>query len=200
MSQILINTLPLSFKPFYTDPEYNHIRRLKLLMFGDAIQEDPVLKTEMTYQKKISLICEIEKQCYLEANCKSDQYNIRCDWSVLQFENMYHSVCANILALIHPNQPTYSRHVVDMILETKDVGEIVRKPVKELCPEKFEPIINMIDKRSSVEVTVKYTEMYFCRKCKHNKATAQRVQSRCLDEGNNFYVTCLNCDNRWFTM
>lgn len=71
------------------------------------------------------------------------------------------------------------------------------KTYKELNPKKYEELTTKIEKRINTEQAVKYTEMFYCRKCKHNQTTIEKVQLRSNDESSSLRITCLYCNNQW---
>jgi DNA-directed RNA polymerase subunit M/transcription elongation factor TFIIS len=79
-----------------------------------------------------------------------------------------------------------------------DLNTIANMSCKELSPEKYDDLSKQIDRRVNTSLGVKYTELYFCYKCKRNKTTAERVQNRSNDESSSFYITCLFCGTKWF--
>lgn len=188
----------LSYDPFYTDPDYNNIRRLKLLLFSAALHNSELYQN-CTFNEKTNYIMMIENSCLNETIRKARGYNIRCSWDEIQFEQIYHSICYNILSTIDITLDTGSKELVTKIFTNKiDISLIAGMSCKELCPEKYEEVTRKLEERTNMEENVKYTELYFCRKCKRNKATAERVQNRSNDEGSSFHITCLFCHNKWF--
>lgn len=193
-----LNTTPLPFDPFYTDPEYNSIRIIKLLLLSDALNNSKLYGT-LSYDEKINTIQLTENSCLNETIKKAREHNIRCTWDIKAFEDLYHSICYNILSVLNIKLETGSKQLIIRVFNNEiDLNTIAALSYNELCPEKFEEVTKKIEVRSNIVYTVKYTELYFCRKCKQNKATAERVQNRSNDEGSSFHITCLNCNNRWF--
>jgi DNA-directed RNA polymerase subunit M/transcription elongation factor TFIIS len=188
----------LAYDPFYTDPDYNNMRRLKLILLSSALGNSKLYK-QLRFDDKMNYIMLIENSCLNEAIRKAHEYDIRCTWDDFQFEQIYHSICYNILSTIDTTLETSSTELVEKIFTDRiDLSTIAKLSCKELCPEKYEEVTKKIEERSNMEQNIKYTELYFCRKCKRNKATAERVQNRSNDEGSSFHITCLFCHNKWF--
>lgn len=193
------HSIPLTPNPFYTDKTYNKLRRMKLIILSNKLGQLNEFKN-MSYENQLNMIKCIENSCLNEAIRKAREYNIRCMWSNIQFENIYHSICYNILSTLDLNSETGSRELVKKIFEgVIDLKTIARMSCKELCPEMYEDIKKRIEERNNTEQTVKATTLYFCKNCKRNKTHAKSVQNRCGDEGNNYFITCLFCGNKWFS-
>ncbi len=193
-----LQSTALPIDPFYIDKNYNDLRRLKLLVLADSLNNSEYYRN-IQYDEKINYIKIIENSCLDESIRKAREYNIRCVWEEEQFVNIYHSICYKIFSTVNITYDTGSNILIkkifngDILLDT-----IASKSYRELCPEKYEEIKKKIDERSNMEENIKYTELYFCKKCKRNQCTASRVQTRSLDEGSSFHITCLFCGNRWF--
>ncbi len=184
--------------PFYLRSDYNCLRRLKLLLFSGALNNSQLF-IECSSSKKIDYLTQIENSCLNETLRKAREYEIRCTWGEFQFEQIYHSICYNILSVVDVTLPTGSKELVDKIFTGKiDLNIIASFSCKELCPEKYEVITKKIEERANMKEDVKYTELHFCRKCKKNKTKATPVQNRCGDESNTYHITCLFCHNKWF--
>jgi DNA-directed RNA polymerase subunit M/transcription elongation factor TFIIS len=197
IASLTINATALSVKVFYTK-DYNDLRRMKSILISDALGNSE-LYAKLPYNEKTKYIMIIENSCLNETIRKAQEYNIRCEWGEYQFEQIYHSICYNILCVLNPELDTGSWELLDCIFNNKiDINRLAHFSCKELCPKKYEELAERIEKRANIEDTVKYTELYFCRKCKRNKSTVQRVQNRSNDEGSSFYITCVFCHNKWF--
>jgi len=190
--------IALPFNPFYTNKNYNYLRRLKLSNFSSALNKNKKYKG-MKYDEKINIINKIELSCLNETIRKSKENNIRCTWENTQFNKIYHGICYKVLSYIDISNSEGSEKFVEMILNKKvDIKKVATMSSNEICPEKYIEIKEKIELRNNTKQKIKYTELYFCRKCKKNQTTAQRVQNRSNDEGSSFYITCLYCGNKWF--
>ncbi len=184
--------------PFYTNSDYNSLRRLKVLLLSGALHHSPLYRDNHT-SVKINYLIQIENSCLNETIRKAKEYDIRCTWGEYQFEQIYHSTCYTILSAIDITSGTGSPMLVEKIFTKKiDLNTIASLSCKELCPEKYEIMAKKIEERANMKEVVKFTELYFCRKCKRNKCKAESVQNRCGDESNTYYITCLFCHNKWF--
>lgn len=188
------NSIPLTME-FYTD-EYNNLRRLKLIILSDKLSMFDEYKC-LSYDEQIEIIKKIENSCLNETLRKAIGYVVKCTWKNSQFVNIYHSICYNIISNIDFESED-SKYLIQKIINKKiDLNSIANLSQKELHPEKYENLTKEITRRANTECAIKYTELHFCKKCKRNKTTSERVQARSNDEGSSFHITCLFCDNRW---
>lgn len=185
--------LPLSIEPFYNS-DYNETRRLKAMIFSHILSNDNDFD-QMSYDDQIEIIMRIENSCANETIRKARGYNLRCVWDNVQFINIYHTVCYNIISILCEESNTLVKRILNKEI---NLNIIANMTCKELMPEKYDNITSEINKRVNVTNTVKYTEMYFCKKCKRNQTTVERIQNRSNDESSSFNVTCSFCGNKWF--
>lgn len=188
-----INAIPLKFNTFYNN-EYNNIRRLKLIVISHTLGCYSGFKT-LHYDQQTDIIKHIENSCANECIRKSRGYNIRCVWDNNQFIDIYHSVSYNIISVLSQENNTLIKKILE---NTIDLDTIATLSCKELSPEIYDDISREITKRVNTSQTQKYTEMHFCKKCKRNQTTAERVQNRSGDEASSFFITCLFCGMKWF--
>lgn len=190
--------LPLPFKPFYDD-DYNDIRRLKIMMLTSILLQYESYRN-MDYDSQINIVYRIENSCTNEAISLARSNNLRCEWTNEQFVNIYYSVCYVITSVLHEDNKD-NKDLVEKIINKDnsfDINNIAKLTYRELLPEKYNDITHVINKRINTEHTVKFTEMHFCKKCKKNQTTAERVQNRSNDEASSFQITCIFCGTKWF--
>lgn len=83
-----------------------------------------------------------------------------------------------------------------------DLNKLNNATTYEMCPDINKPVYDEIDKRTNAENnTLKYYNTDFtCRKCKHNKTTIIFVNKHLgSDEASSMKITCVNCNNEWYT-
>jgi DNA-directed RNA polymerase subunit M/transcription elongation factor TFIIS len=185
--------ISLPIDPFYIS--YNNIRRLKLIVLSHVLSLNNDFEI-LPYDHKLLIVTRIENSCANETIRKAREYNLRCVWDNEQFVNIYHTICYNITSILERKNNTLIKKILD---KSMDLNIIANMSCKELSPENYTDITKEINKRVNIEQTVKYTEMYFCKKCKRNQTTVERVQNRSLDESSSFHITCLFCGTKWFT-
>ena len=141
------------------------------------------------------MLIKIEVSCKDETIRKTREQNLRCEWSNSHFNNIYHVVCYNVISLLSDDDDSI---IVKLVNGEIDPYSIARLTYKDLSSSKISVIMNKINERANIEQTIKYTEMYYCKKCKRNQTTFERIQNRSGDEGSSFYITCLFCGTQWF--
>lgn len=192
--EIYKDAIPLTFHPFYSD-DYNDIRRLKAIVLSCVLSKYKEFQT-MHYDNQINMIIRIENSFLNETIRKSKKYNIRSIWDSHQFINIYHTVSYNIISILEQDDNMLFHNIVNNLV---DIDNIASLSCKELSPEKYKTITDLIARRINTVNNVKYTEMYRCSKCKKNQCTTERKQLRSNDEACNFVITCLFCSNSWIT-
>jgi len=183
----------------YNHPNYNIIRRTKLILFGDIMNNYKKFNL-LTYTKKISMITDVEKSCYRATldKASSSEYDIPILWNNIRFENLYHSVCYNVAMNLDSTSIIGSTYLSDSILNKKiPINNIGKLSSRLMCPQIYTLLDKKIDKIVNVENNVKTTELYKCFKCKRNQCTVETVINRSLDEGSGFIIRCMFCGNHW---
>lgn len=67
----------------------------------------------------------------------------------------------------------------------------------QLCPKKWEKIVNKYDTKRKREQEIISTDLYQCGKCKARKTTVFFQQTRSADEPMTIFVTCLGCGHQF---
>ena len=191
----------------YEKKEYNIIRRCKILLFSNclgsyesicAINNKKFTKTECENYKRNKSI-EIEKGCLNKSLKLAKKNNIRCIWENNLFVDIYHNICYKVAINIDPKSCINSQYLRKQIINNKiDAYNIASMTSKEMCPNRYKKIDSDLEKRNNIEVSVKCSKMYKCRKCKTNNTQSVSKQNRSLDECNNFFVTCMTCGHAWW--
>jgi len=191
------NSTYLNYETFYKNKKYNHIRRLKIIIISDILGNYKFYK-EKTYEEKIKIIRLIELSCLNKAIKKSKKHNIYCVWSNDKYCNIYHSICYTIMSNLDSSSSVNSTSLIKMIADNKiNLIKIAEFDPKEMCPEKYIKLYEEVDKRNKTEKKLKYSELYYCRKCKKNQCTLEKRYNRSFDEGVNLTINCLFCGHSW---
>jgi hypothetical protein len=192
------NSIPLNMD-YYNDDKYNKLRRCKLIMFSHCLGEKTIFdKSNNTTYTKDYIIKYLEKGCLNRAITKAKEFDIRCIWDNDKFIFIYHSVCYKVACNIDNESSVKSDYILKKILNDDiELIEIAKLNSKQLCPEKYIKTDEKFNKRNNVELKIKYSEMYRCRKCKKNQTTTSRRYARSLDEGVDLTITCCYCNYSW---
>lgn len=176
---------------FYTD-NYNAIRRSKLILFLDVFGHYDKFRV-MRYEDKMNLIARLEKACYNYAIDKAKEKNIQWSWSNIVFQDIYHTPCYKISSNVYS---TLVRNITlaDNILDNKiNIERLPYLSSQDICPGMYQDVMSKVEKSKNVELTIKTSSMYTCRKCKQTKCSIENRYNRSLDELTNLTITCLNC-------
>jgi hypothetical protein len=145
-----------------------------------------------------NLTLQIENSCYKKTIKLANKNNITVDWDCVLFINIYNSICYKIASNIDPNSIVKSNFILDKIINNNiDLDNIASMSSRTLCPERYVEIDEKINKRNNLEIKIKYSELYKCKRCKKNQTTTERRYARSLDEGVDLTIICHFCGNKW---
>lgn len=189
-----LHKTPLHDKFFSS--RYNKTRRAKLIIFNIALEQYPQY-CQLLYTDRMSIIENLEKECYNYTIGKAITSNITNSWSNNIFCDLYHSTCYKISSNINFENVEKNNTLIDKIIQGTIIKQLPRMSSVELFPEKYRDILDRIEASKSVEKTVKTSALYTCRKCKASKVNIENVYFRAIDEGVNIRITCTNCGHAW---
>lgn len=144
---------------------------------------------------------QLEKLMYELALELAGKKEIRKSWGNQIFKDMYTSIARRILVNLSPtsyikNKGLWERYVnKELTLE-----QIVRQNHYELCPENWQQLIDIQQKRERVQLEGDFsraTDRWQCNGCKMRKCTYYELQTRSADEPMTIFIHCLNCGKRW---
>ena len=178
----------------------------KFRLINKAVKQykslDKMIDTILLYYSKIYYICNISKK--IEIGClntsinKANRYNIRPIWENEQFVLLYHSICYRVSINLDEYSLLQSPYLKSKILSSEfNLYNVSSMTSLQLCPHKNQKIKNKVNKRNNINITLKYSEIYRCKKCKRNQTTTERRYNRSLDEGVNLTITCTFCGYQW---
>lgn len=176
---------------------YKALRLGKILMFLYNIWNFPAIQT-LTQEEKINLCINIELSCYTYTLSRAREDNIVLTWNSVNFCNYYHEICARLLANFDSRIREPNEYLIESILNKKiHIMDLPKLSANELCPDKYQDIINRINRAKDVSFTIKTSSMYKCRKCFARECKIENRQNRSLDEGVNLTITCMSCQHQW---
>jgi DNA-directed RNA polymerase subunit M/transcription elongation factor TFIIS len=196
LTEILPNTISLPIE-VYTNKEYNNTRRLKILLFGQALN----IKTDFPHlsflQKQVYLI-NLEKSCFDKAKLKAIEKYIIYDWNNPLFTFIYNNICYNLS--INADPESYLKST--FLKERLESGEYKSNSAALLTSRQMNPVTytkydSIFNKKIESKVTVNSTGLYRCGKCKQNKCRVERRYNCSIDEGTNLTIYCVNCGHQW---
>ena len=144
----------------------------------------------------IRLICDnIERGIFNYAIQISNERKVVKKWENKYFVEIY----LDKLKTIYMNMA--NKKIKRMFLSTNyKPHELVFMTHQELCPEKWEELIETKKKRDENIFCPKISaavDGFTCHKCKSQKCTYYQMQTRSADEPMTTFVSCLECGNRW---
>jgi DNA-directed RNA polymerase subunit M/transcription elongation factor TFIIS len=194
-SMSMLDSVPLPAE-CYNQP-YNQLRRAKLLVFGACLHPYDKFQA-MSYQEKVNLIKAIERACY---NCtieKAGDANITTSWNIEPFCNLYVSTCYKVSSNLEKGGIVNNTQLAQQLLDGSiSIENLPKLSAQEMFPQKYTDIIQKLEASKNVEIGLRTSAMYKCRKCKQNKCTIENLYNRSLDEGVNLKIHCLNCGHSW---
>ncbi len=188
------DSIPLDM--IFYKKEYNKIRRLKLMLFSDILEKNEEFKN-INRNEKTDILKHIETSCVRESLNISSKNNIFNSWNNDEFLNVYHSICFSISSVLDQSNED-SKNLIERIIKKEiDINNIAGFPLDILCPKKYKEKIHFLEKRANIEIKLKSSKLYYCKKCKQNQCLLERSYNRSLDEGVNLTITCSNCFYSW---
>ena len=138
----------------------------------------------------------LEKGIFNFALKEAEQRKIIKKWDNPQFVQIYTDRLRSIVINL---KGEVLQHIKDGTLKPHMVAFMTHQ---ELCPEKWQTLIDAKSKRDANKFEVNMaaaTDTFTCRKCKGNQCTYYLQQVRSADEPMTVYITCITCAYRWKT-
>jgi DNA-directed RNA polymerase subunit M/transcription elongation factor TFIIS len=146
------------------------------------------------YEKLESLLYELT----LEIASKKE---IRKSWGNPAFKDIYVTIARRILVNLSPNSYVKNKGLWERYVNNElSLEQIVRQNHYELCPENWQQLIDVQQKRERVQLEGDFsraTDRWQCNGCKMRKCTYYELQTRSADEPMTIFIHCLNCGKRW---
>ena len=138
----------------------------------------------------------VETGIYNFAIRKATKLNIVRKWENKYFVIIYLDRMKSLFINFKNNKELIKK-IKNKEIKMKDLSFMKHQ---ELCPEKWEKLINAKIKRDKNITSVNLsaaTDEFKCYKCKKSKCTYYQLQTRSADEPMTTFVSCLVCGNRW---
>lgn len=110
--------------------------------------------------------------------CRNDENK-----TIIQYRNFN----TKILRLLNKNGNLYK-----YINDINHVENLFNKSNYQLYPDIYR------DTSIDIQMKIKTTDIYTCKRCKQNRCTLERVYNRGLDEETSCRCTCINCGMQFF--
>jgi len=155
---------------------------------------DTLVTDETTFYK-------IEQAIFKKSMETANKEEIRKTWNSQAFRDVYLAVSRRIMGNLSPssyiqNKNLWSRYSANELT----IDEIVRQNYLELCPERWQQMVDRQAKREQIQLEGDFsraTDKWICHGCKQRKCTYYELQTRSADEPMTIFIHCLNCNKRW---
>lgn len=140
----------------------------------------------------------IEEGIYLY--CESECNNNNIDYNIEPelYKSLYEYQVNNIISNINPDSKIKNVSLLPKINNNEiNLNEIGGLNPNELFPDHWKELIERKNKIELCKNFVATTDLFTCRKCKHNICVYNEQQTRSADEPSTLFITCTNCGNRW---
>jgi DNA-directed RNA polymerase subunit M/transcription elongation factor TFIIS len=186
---------PLS-NVFY-EPQYNHYRRAKIILFTDAFNLHDKFRA-MPKEEKTKLLRALERCCNNYTIEKAHVNNIMTSWQLDKFVDLYHDICYKVSANMNDTPLVTGAQLAKKILDGEiDVQDVCKMTSQDICPDKYSSIIDRLESSKNVVQTRNTSSLYTCGTCKKSQCWIENRYNRSLDEGVNLTITCMNCGKQW---
>lgn len=181
---------------FYSHPNYNDVRRAKIMMFGDSLSKyEKFVGKDML--AKSGILKYLERGCYDLARRKGSKKGYVVSWDDDSFTSLYHDICYKVVMNIDSESVVGSTYLSDMILEGGvHPLRVAGMSSQEMEPSKYIDVLNKV-RIMNEEVKIKTSKLYTCGKCKRNETVLTQVQTRSGDENSSLIAVCVYCSFRW---
>lgn len=191
---------PLKLPPYFQTPNYTDLRRGKLQMFFQCLQQHDAFAAA-TREEQIKVIKLIERSCLAVAIRKAHEKEVRNVWGNAQFKSLYHAACYKISSNIDPELSEGARQFVRKImlreLAVEKLSMIGGMNSQAMFPELYQDINKRIANRGAAKTKAKGSKLHRCPRCHSRDSCVTSKQTRSLDEGASFEATCQVCSHMW---
>lgn len=147
----------------------------------------------MKYVKYEFIADEIEKSIFEFALVNVTVNNFSHNFVEYIYNDKLYDLCCN---LDQNNTRIDNKTLLSSILEMRIKPSIVAfLPPEQLHPKRFIDILNKMELREKTMSTLQTTDLYRCKKCGERKFKISTMQTRCADEPETKFLTCLVCYN-----
>tara|TARA_B100001758_G_C18416750_1_gene620717 strand:+ start:6337 stop:6924 length:588 start_codon:yes stop_codon:yes gene_type:complete len=192
--------IPLDYKLFYLDSQYNNDRRNMLLKISEKLTQYDFFNN-MNYINQSKYLKKFELSCYKKLINKCRIHNIKVNDNNNMFKLYYIDICYPLLISIDKNNNDFdlieNKKFIDSFINkySKSVDTIANLTIKDYCEDYYNNIQDKLNNKITLEV--KYSTIYRCYRCKQYKCTYTNRYNRSFDECVNLTIKCINCGYSW---
>ena len=156
------------------------------------------IKNINTFIKDTKKSTSIENGIYTHCVSECNNNNIDCNEDNSIFVSLYNYQSNNIISNIDEKKLIGNHSLLKRIQNSEiDLEQVGGLNPAELFPEHWQ---DRVDRKNKIETCKNYvatTDLFKCRKCKHNICVYHEQQTRSADEPSTLFISCTNCGNRW---
>lgn len=144
---------------------------------------------------------QLESLIYKVTLETANKKEIRKSWGNPIFKDLYITIARRILVNLSPSSYVKNKGLWERYVnEELTLEQIVYQNHYELCPENWQQLIDLQQKRERTQLEGDFsraTDRWQCNGCKMRKCTYYELQTRSADEPMTIFIHCLNCGKRW---
>lgn len=180
----MINTIPESF---YNISGYNKKRYLVLCRLLELIND----------ALSMNDIIQIEISCFNISIEEATKKNIKKIWENESFQRVYSRHTTRVIGIFDIPIVNESNIINRIKNNTIEISSLVNLVYSDICPDKYQKHVEMINERKNITIKMRKSTMYKCPVCGHRETTIRQIQFKRMDEGSNTKATCLYCPHEW---
>lgn len=109
-------------------------------------------------------------------------------------EYIYNDKFLDLKNNLDKNSDIQNNYLYDVVVnKVIDLTKIAYMSSIELFPDNWEKLIKRRELIEDKKNNMATTDIYTCRRCKHNKCITYEMQTRSCDENVTIFVKCVNC-------
>ena len=146
-------------------------------------------------------VLALERSLLTHVTQLAKKHYIPCNWNAVPFQELYRTQLRTLLWNIHPSSPVKNPRLLERCLEGEfTLDHIPMMTPYDMFPERWQELADkqLIREQKILEGNKSQaTDEYKCKRCRKRECTYYEMQTRSADEPMTYFITCLNCGNRW---
>lgn len=166
--------------------------KMKLVKFAlEYIDRKESINKINEYVKYEYISSEIEKGIFEFALIEVSINNYSNNYVIEIYLHKLNDICINLdITNNNINNYTLLPSILEMRIKPSRIAFI---PPEQLHPLRFKDVLEKINLKEKTMNSLQTTDMYQCKKCKERKFKISTMQTRCADEPETKFLTCLVC-------
>jgi hypothetical protein len=146
-------------------------------------------------------IRNLEKGLLYHVGELAKKHYIPRNWNAVPFQELYKAQLRTLLWNIHPRSPIKNSRLLERCLGGEfPLEHIPSMTAYDMFPERWQELADkqLIREQKILEGNKSQaTDEYKCKRCHKRQCSYYEMQTRSADEPMTYFITCLNCGNRW---